>query len=548
MEDEKVRLLDRQFSRFLAKYSLLSGAENEIFRELVCKLSVTLATGDSCLPISAREVDLVQRSGLSGDGQQPLRVFSDLLYLQRFFQYEKQLAAEVCEMVIDSAVLSADNSFIDSLFVGQEKEDLQRVAAEQALQKNFLIISGGPGTGKTTTVVKILALLQNASSKNLRISLAAPTGKAAMRLQESIAGSINNLPVTEKEKANLPTKASTLHRLLGVKRHSPSFRHNRTNPLPCDVLAVDEASMVDLSLMNKLVDALRPGCRLILLGDKNQLASVESGTVLADMMTALPFNTVELTKSYRFDQDIKQFAEAINTGDKEEAWRIVTASKPEHISLLSEELSAYGGTKYLPYMQAVVKANSKKAYKKLFPLLHSFKILCAVREGEKGVAGINSIIEQYLTEHGYDCLAVEWYPGRPVMISKNEYGLGLYNGDIGICLPDPAQPEKLKVWFDKGDGELMGLAPGRLSSCQTVYALTIHKSQGTEVADVLVVLPEKETALVTRELLYTAVTRASKSVTVAAGKTVFQAAVGAQIKRSSGLAKLIEMERMNIGC
>ncbi len=548
MEDEKVRLLDRQFSRFLAKYSLLSGAENRNFEELVCRLSATLATGDSCLPISAREVNLVQRSGLSGDGQLPLYIFDDLLYLQRFFQYEKQLATRVCEMVVESAVLSADDSFIDSLFAGQEEEDLQRVAAEQALQENFLIISGGPGTGKTTTVVKILALLQNASSENIRISLAAPTGKAAKRLQESIVNSIKYLPVSEIEKAELPVKASTLHRLLGVKRHSPSFRHNSNNPLPCDVLVVDEASMVDLSLMSKLVDALRSGCRLILLGDKNQLASVESGTVLADMMTALPSNTVELQESYRFDQDIKQFAEAINQGDKEKAWEIVYDSKPEHISLLSEEISVYGGIKYLPYMQAVSRANSKDAYKELFSLLHSFKILCAVRQGESGVAGINKVIEQYLTENGYDCLAAEWYPGRPVMISRNEYSLELYNGDIGICLPDPAQSEKLKVWFEKSDGELIGILPGRLSSCETVFALTIHKSQGTEVADVLVVLPEKETALVTRELLYTAVTRASKSVTVAAGKAVFQAAVGARIKRSSGLAKLIEMERMNIEC
>jgi len=538
MGDIKFRLLDWQFSRFLAKHSLLSGDERKTFQELVCKLSASLAGGDSCLLLSSAELDLVQRSGVSGE-QLPLYVFDEHLYLQRIYQYEKQLAVRVCQMAAESNVLSAEKSFIEKLFAGQGKEDLQRVAAEQALEKNLLIISGGPGTGKTTTVVKILALLQHASGAKLCISLAAPTGKAAMRLRESIMGSIRSLPITEEEKANLPVTASTLHRLLGVNRYSPFFRHNKKNPLPCNVLVVDEASMVDISLMSKLVDALRSSCRLILLGDKNQLVSVESGTVLADMMTALPANTVELSKSYRFDRYIKQFAKAINDGDKEEAWKIVSGSQPEHISLLRETITAFGGMKYALYMQAVSRANNRAEYKKLFPLLRSFKILCAVRRGESGVVGINSKVEQYLTANGYDCLADEWYPGRPVMISRNEYNLDLYNGDIGICLPDPARPESLKVWFEKGDGELLGIFPRRLGSCETVYALTIHKSQGTEADDILVVLPEKETALVTRELLYTAVTRASKSVTVAASQSVFQVAVCSRLKRSSGLAKLI---------
>jgi exodeoxyribonuclease V alpha subunit len=541
MAVEKVRLLDRQFSRFLAKHSLLSGTKNKIFQELVCKLSATLARGDSCLPLLPGEVDLVLRSGLSGENQLPLYIFDDLLYLQRFFQYEKQMSVRICEMLAEPTVLKKDVSFVERLFAGQERRDLQRVAAEQALQNNFLIISGGPGTGKTTTVVKILALLQHASSVSLRISVAAPTGKAAMRLQESISGNIKNLPVSETEKSKLAVKPSTLHRLLGVKRNSPFFRHNSDNPLPCDVLVVDEASMVDLALMSKLVNALRQDCRLILLGDKNQLASVESGTVLADIMTALPSNTVELKKSYRFDQGIKKFAEAINEGSKKEAWQLVSDTQPEHISLLQEELSAYCGSRFLPYIKAVFKAKSKEEYKKLFSLLGSFKILCAVRQGESGVVGINRTVEQYLTTKGYDCLASEWYPGRPVMISKNEYSLDLYNGDIGICLPDPARPERMKVWFEQNDGELLGILPGRIGNCETVYALTIHKSQGTEVENVLVVLPEKETALVSRELLYTAVTRASKSVAVAAGKTVFQAAVGAPIRRSSGLAKMINI-------
>ena len=203
MGDDTLRLLDRQFSRFLAERSLFSGVEKTYLQDLVCKLSITLAKGDSCLLLSAEEIDLVKRSGLCGDGQFPLCIFDGYLYLQRFFQYEKQLARKVGRLAVKSEVLKADAALVESLFVGQEKEDLQRVAAEQALQKNLLIISGGPGTGKTTTVIKILALLQDASSAKLRVALAAPTGKAAMRLQESIAAGIHGLPISEKDRKSV---------------------------------------------------------------------------------------------------------------------------------------------------------------------------------------------------------------------------------------------------------------------------------------------------------------------------------------------------------
>ena len=542
MKPDKVRLLDRQLSRFLAEQSLLSGSEKSAFKELVCRLSTALAGGDSCLPLSARETGLVERSGLSGEGNFPLAVFAGHLYLQRFLLYEKQLARKINAMSAGVPLIGDDN-FIEKLFPGQAKDDLQRVAAEAALKKNFLIISGGPGTGKTTTVLKILALLQNASPVKLHIALAAPTGKAAMRLQESIAANMDKLPIDDRAKADLEVKASTLHRLLGVKRFSPFFRHNRDKTLLCDVLVVDEASMVDLPLMSKLVDALRPGCRLILLGDKNQLASVESGTVLADMMKALPACTVELLKSYRFDEDIKRFAEAINKGMAEDAWQIVSSGQVGHISLLEEDIATYGGARYLSYMQDAAKVNSVEDLRKLFSLLRSFSILCAVRQGIRGINGINAQVEQYLTTHGYDCLAEKWYVGRPVMISRNEYSLDLYNGDVGICMPDPAAPDTLKVWFERPDGTLQGILPGRLPHCETVYALTIHKSQGTEVDDVLVVLPEKETALITRELLYTAVTRAGKSVKIASSGAAFRAAVNSRIQRAGGLAKLLLLER-----
>lgn len=541
MEDKKIRLLDSQFAKFMAAGSALVGVENRAFQSLVCKLSNCLAAGDSCYPVSSAEKDLVQRSLLCGDEGQPLCLFGGHLYLQRLFQYEKQLAEKIARMSTESVELVAQESFLESLFPGQDREDLQRIAAEKALQENFLIISGGPGTGKTTTVVKILALLKNASSKDLRIALAAPTGKAAMRLQEAVAGSVQSLALGDKEKKDFPVHASTLHRLLGVKRHSPFFRHNVKNPLLLDVLVVDEASMVDLALMSKLVDALAPGSRLILLGDKNQLASVESGTVLADMMAALPGNTIELKKSYRFDRNIKRFAEAINSGNAKAAWQMLQDESPGYIALLSEDVATYGGEVYSRYMKLACKAKSKEEYKALFQVLHSFKILCAMKKGRTGVAGINESVELVLSEKGYDCRQSEWYHGRPVMVVRNEYSLDLYNGDIGICLMDPESPGNVKVWFERGDDSLQGILPGRLKSCETVYALTIHKSQGAEIGEVLVVLPENESSLVTRELLYTAVTRASNAVKIKSSHSAFQLAVSGRIKRFSGLVALIGM-------
>jgi exodeoxyribonuclease V alpha subunit len=539
MEEKKIRLLDSQFAKFLAANSALRGDEKRNFQDLICQLSMSIVAGDSCYPLSAEEEDLVLRSTLCGEGAQPLCVFSGHLYLQRLFQYEKRLAAQIVQLASEPKVLKADASFLESLFVGQHPQDLQRIAAEKALQENFLIISGGPGTGKTTTVVKILALLKNASGKDLRIALAAPTGKAAMRLQEAIAGSVQSLPLGDKEKENFPVQASTLHRLLGVKLHSPFFRHNAKHPLPFDVLVVDEASMVDLALMGKLVDALGPKSRLILLGDKNQLASVESGTVLADMMDALPANTIELQKSYRFDKAIKRFADFINTGNASAAWQMLEDKDPEHMSLLHEDVAAYGGGVYSQYMELASKAKSRAEYRSLFPILHSFKILCAMKRGRNGVAGINEKVEQALTDKGYDCMQSEWYHGRPVMVVKNEYSLDLYNGDIGICLMDPEFPGNVKVWFERPGGGLQGILPGRLKSCETVYAMTIHKSQGTEVEEVLVVLPENESNLITRELLYTAVTRASKKVKIKSSHSVFQLAVAGRVKRYSGLVELL---------
>lgn len=541
IQEKTIRLLDSQFAKFLTGRSFLSGQDREQFEDLVCRLSVGLGSGDSCLPVTDAEKVLILRSdlawdGKNGDKKKPLTLVGNRLYLQRVFEYEQSLAAKVGTLVADSKKLPVHEALLDTLFgVSSEEIDHQKLAAIAALKQNFLIISGGPGTGKTTTVAKILALLQSSVNGNLRIALAAPTGKAAMRLQESIVMSIQGLALEPSIQKNLPGSASTIHRLLGVRRYSSSFRHNAENPLIHDVIVIDEASMVDLALMGKLVGALRPGSRLILLGDKDQLASVESGTVLADMIAALPENTVELQKSYRFDKGIKGFAVAINSGDSTQAWKLLTSDTPENVSLLQDDPAEYGGEKYCNYMKDVGKEATLKTYKNIFKKFHSFQILCALRHGPAGVQLMNRQVEEYLTEKGHDCLAAEWYSGRPVMITRNEYSLNLFNGDIGICLPDIDNPAVLKVWFEQSDGSLQGLLPGRLSSCETVYALTIHKSQGAEIGEVLVVLPDQETAIVTRELLYTAVTRARNCVKVKSTRSIFNSTVAGKIERNSGL-------------
>jgi exodeoxyribonuclease V alpha subunit len=489
--------------------------------------------------VTDAEHDLILCSGLSGVGAKPLHVYNKHLYMQRYFEHEQSLANGIQALLSNSTEFLAESSLFDDLFEEQNKAetDWQRVAAKRALQESFLIVSGGPGTGKTTTVVKILALIQSASDKPLRIALAAPTGKAARRLQDSINNSVQMLNVSESIKTSIPDTASTIHRLLGVKRYSPFFKHNSKNPLLYDLVVIDEASMVDLALMDKLVTALRPGSRLVLLGDKDQLASVESGTVLADMIAHLPGNTVELQKSYRFDEGIKCFASAINSGDSSAAWELMLDGSIDNVSLQKGKVAEYGGKMYCRYMDAVQGATSISDYKKLFQVFHSFKILCALRHGPAGVSGINGAVEEYLMQKGYDCFGAEWYVGRPVIITRNEYSLDLYNGDMGISLPDPENPNAMKVWFERADGSLLGVLPGRIANCETVYALTIHKSQGTEVGEVLVVLPEQESNLVTRELLYTAVTRARKSVKVSSSRAVFECAVTGKIERHSGLGE-----------
>jgi len=357
---EQYSLLDIYFSKFLAGRSRLIGADTDRFQELVKNLTSSHEAGHSCLPVSSADAHLLETVHLvSDDGQTPLVLHNGRLYLHRYFHYETRLAEQVSAMASTAFPDNDHNKLLDSSFTDADSEsgtDWQKEAAKVALQKALTIICGGPGTGKTTTVVKILALILSSADQLLDVALAAPTGKAAMRLSESIGKSVQGLQFPEHIKAAIPVQAMTLHRLLGVKRHSPQFRHNRLNPMDWDVVVVDEASMVDLAMMSKLVDALKPEARLLLLGDKDQLASVESGAVLGDFIQSLPDNTVELKKTYRFDANIKGLAESINSGDSKKAWTLLENATAKNITILRSDLIDYIGKQYARYMEEVYRS------------------------------------------------------------------------------------------------------------------------------------------------------------------------------------------------
>ncbi|GAB4259296.1 MAG: exodeoxyribonuclease V subunit alpha [Methylomicrobium sp.] len=525
--------LDHAFARFLGQRCLLKGADRERFEKLVARLSLEQNQGHSCIQIDPQSRELALSSGLASTSDiAPLIVEQDRLYLHRYWDYEQRLAQKIRALLpVGHASQSAD-ALLDRYFPAEDDApDWQRLAAKTAIERALCIITGGPGTGKTTTVVKILGLLQETAEYPLFVALAAPTGKAAMRLQESIGKSKNALPCSDSIKQKIPDAVTTLHRLLGSKPPSPYFRHNANRPLPHDVIVIDEASMVDLALMSKLADALKPGARLILLGDKDQLASVESGAVLADLTAALPNHTVELKKAHRFDIGIKNFADAVNRQQADEAWNTLQSGHSA-IAVLDREPIDYIAERRHAYLDLI---DDRAEIETIFAAFNRFQVLCANREGPNSVADINQRVERQLAATNRISPTGTWYEGRPVMIMQNDAALQLYNGDIGISLRDPEQNGKLMAFFQRPDGSLKKFLPARLPHCQTVFAMTIHKSQGSEFEDILIALPDRHNPVLTKELLYTAITRAKKTVTVLANRDVFNETLKHRIERFSGL-------------
>jgi exodeoxyribonuclease V alpha subunit len=468
---------------------------------------------------------------LDGDGR---------LYLQRNWSHEQRIVETI--LAKNAPPLPPDNrleSALDRYFPRlDETPDLQRSAARMALTQQFSVISGGPGTGKTATVAKILALhLELAGASPPQIMLAAPTGKAALRLHQSILLAIDRLGLPDTITAHLPVGVSTIHRLLGVHPRSGGFRHNHDNPLPGDLLVVDEASMVDLQLMAALLAAVRPTCRVILLGDRNQLSSVEAGAVLADICDGAEQASVpvtQLTRSYRFSADsgIAELSRLINNGDSDAVMALLMAG--EHADVAWQHLpekaafdttfSALIRREFAPCAGATTPGMALAA-------LNRFKVLSPLRSGPVGIDTLNSLSSSALANSRKKL--PQGIAPRPVMITGNNYELELFNGDSGVIM---AVDGSEAAWFEKPDGSLRRLSLFRLPLNEAAYALTVHKSQGSEYDHVLLILPEQLSPLLSRELLYTAVTRARSRVTIWGSEAVIRHAVDQRTRRTSGLA------------
>ncbi|MFJ2363604.1 exodeoxyribonuclease V subunit alpha [Pseudomonas sp. NPDC087697] len=555
---------------------------------------------------------------LAADGgdeamQRPLVLSGKRLYLRRYWTYERRIDSALRQRLVAHEPAPDDLSERLSGLFGQASSgaqiDWQKLACALATRGAFSIVTGGPGTGKTTTVVRLLALLQAPAvevGKPLRIRLAAPTGKAAARLTESISQQVRTLQVADNVRDKIPSDVTTVHRLLGSRPGTRHFRHHAGNRLPLDVLVVDEASMIDLEMMANLLDALPIHARLVLLGDKDQLASVEAGAVLGDLCRdaeagwyspqtrdwleavsgedlsscglqedvdashPLAQQVVMLRHSRRFGEGsgIGQLARWVNQQQADEARKLLAARS--HADLFSLALKGEqdralerllleghgeGPQGYRHYLSLL--RNQRPSFnsppddscwvewaRSVLQAFDAFQLLCAVRKGPWGVEGLNQRITGALLKARLIDSDQQWYEGRPVLMTRNDYGLGLMNGDIGIALKLPerdgqeAGREVLRVAFARNDGQggVRFVLPSRLNDVETVYAMTVHKSQGSEFAHTALILPDALNPVLTKELIYTGITRAKDWFSLIEPRTgIFEEAVRRKVKRLSGL-------------
>ena len=562
-----------------------------------------------CHALAASPLVALAVDGSAAAQSRPLVLSGKRLYLRRYWTYERRIDSALRQRLAVQEAVSADlPQRLNGLFDQPPPDgvvDWQKLACALATRGAFSIVTGGPGTGKTTTVVRLLALLQAPAVEQgtaLRIRLAAPTGKAAARLTESISQQVRSLQVPDAVREKIPTEVTTVHRLLGSRPGTRHFRHHAGNLLPLDVLVVDEASMIDLEMMANLLDALPPHARLVLLGDKDQLASVEAGAVLGDLCRdaeagwyspdtrqwlenvsgetlagsglledleashPLAQQVVMLRYSRRFGEGsgIGQLARWVNQQNPEQARQLLDAGshdlfclhlKGEHdralerLVLDGQGSDAQGYRYYLNLLRTTRPAAETPRddlrwtdwARQLLQAFDAFQLLCAVRKGPWGVEGLNQRITAALLKARLIDSDQQWYEGRPVLMTRNDYGLGLMNGDIGIALKLPESdggPQVLRVAFPRNDGQggVRFVLPSRLNDVETVYAMTVHKSQGSEFAHTALILPDALNPVLTKELIYTGITRAKDRFSLIETRGgVFEEAVRRKVKRLSGL-------------
>lgn len=601
-----LRPLDLAFARLVADLSPDAPPDVLVAAALVAHVE---GQGQSCLDLDALEMsagavlgwdddavaalvrprrDALCTSPVVQDGEddtrdgRPLVLDGPRLYLRRYWKYERAVAAGMLDrgrasVAVDEA---AARVWLDRLFPGAAGFDWQKAACALALRGRLSIITGGPGTGKTWTAARFLALVFALAPdpSSLRIALAAPTGKAAARLKQAIDAALDDLQASVGARLPLAALAArigaarTLHGLLGATTWTRRFRHDRSNPLEVDLLIVDEASMVHVEMMAALFEALPPLTRVILLGDKDQLASVEAGAVLGDLCrdaaagryradtrayllattgqrlpktfedargSPLAQQTVMLRISQRFGREISALATAINAGDAAGAGAALTGSATVSWTIAPGpaavvDLAEAG---YRPVLDAIAVQVADEAFetrvRRVLTAFDRFRVMCAVKDGAWGVAGLNAAIEERLARGGLAVRSGDWYEGRPVIVTRNDYDIGVFNGDVGIVLTGPAGGAR--AWFVDGEG-VRSVAVARLADVETAFAMTVHRAQGSEFEHAVLVLPPGHQRVVTRELVYTGVTRArSRFTLVSSGRDVLADAIARPTRRSSGL-------------
>jgi exodeoxyribonuclease V alpha subunit len=613
VQEKTYEALDHQLSDLMHELNGDSGdGKNQILKH--CTLEISQHTREGQIAISCNKTQQTELSnthvvGVAGD-YKPLILDDGYLYLRRYWQYQQKLADQIksrldVEDIDEEWAKSYLESRLDHYFPSNEdgtdtgETNWQKLAAERALHNQFLIVSGGPGTGKTTTITRILALLIESHLKQgsekykttkkggggqdktyLKVLLAAPTGKASIRMLDAISEAQQKLNLDDVVQAQMPTQASTIHKLLGFIPEKVSFKHNRKNPLNADVVLIDEASMIDIAMMSKLIEAVPRHAKLILIGDKDQLSSVETGSVFADMCEGLskeilaqktsPLSPaggglgvvlsgvevegekhiITLQKNWRFSKDsnIGQLANAANQGDSKTLLTLLRDEAKPDCKLLApsiitgNQIPSELTSPWDSYFKVLNNPNSNIT--EIFEAFNQYRILCALRRGLNGSTIMSSRIESALAKQGQIksknsfAQTQNWYHGRPVMITQNSYIKGLFNGDTGITL---IRNGEVKVYFpesdhDKEQGSYKSIAPVRLPAFETTWAMTIHKSQGSEFNNVALILPHEVMPLLTRQLIYTGITRAKENVSIVASEAVLNAGVKTEMVRATRIS------------